>query len=760
MNAKTPNLESAVIRITRVRARGKQFCILFGHRVDLCGGRNDRSQTIVAKVPAQIADPKTPQTGEIWEIYGETSRVEREITGSSIRIWDIQIEAQHAELMRPSGSQLVQWLADNIDGIGNVKAQRLYDQLGDGLYEALDGENHEAIAPAIPSETIRQGLFAKWLESGDAQTLRFVQKQCIPLPLARKVIKFHGKNTVAKLQEDPYRLLSFTGSWALVDQLAREHFDVDVDDTRRLTAALEAALYKGLEQGHTCQTLDDLWGTVRRQIAPHKHPKHAFGKALLAGQNAGQFMLSGPDDNPMLHATGTWLQEKSVSLFIRKLINETASQPLLFTVDIDEVLDDFERGEQAALGIPDFKLNEAQRQAVETSFNNRFSIITGGAGVGKTTVLKAVYRLLDHLGRPRYQMALSGRAAARMAEATHENATTIAGFLKSYKRSGRKEAPVVVIDEASMLDLHTFYSLSRKLPLETHLILVGDPYQLPPIGAGLILHLLCQLPQIPSTELTVVKRQAADSAIPAAALSVRNGEWPDLPQDTTADVSFIPCTDREILSKIMSLYDAERDRTQVLGAVKSNGFCCTKDINHACHTKYVPTAKQLHIENSDTGDLESTQFAEGDLLLYTANDWDRGLQNGSLGQLLTVFDQPTDITITVTGDDGQVSHKALKAVAIAEFDGTRQYLTAGDIDYLDHAYAITVHKAQGSQFERVIVPIRKSRVLDRTFVYTAITRAQKQVILVGNEAAAGAAVQAPPKAFERKVGLVHLLTRT
>ncbi|WP_257217105.1 ATP-dependent DNA helicase [Pseudomonas syringae] len=214
----------------------------------------------------------------------------------------------------------------------------------------------------------------------------------------------------------------------------------------------------------------------------------------------------------------------------------------------------FESEERDRLGRDDFSLNDAQRKAVRTSFAHRFSIITGGAGVGKTTVLKALYRALDTLGRPRFQMALSGRATARMIEATSESATTIAGFLSSVSAKEIGMHPIVVIDEASMLDLVTFYRLARKLPPDTHLILVGDPYQLPPIGAGLVLHILCGHSEIAQTQLTEVKRQSKASEIPSAAQAIREGRWPNFTSNEAGDVILLPTSDAEIISTVLRLY--------------------------------------------------------------------------------------------------------------------------------------------------------------------------------------------------------------
>jgi exodeoxyribonuclease V alpha subunit len=739
------------VRISRIRSKNRYGCFAFGHRVDLQSGLNDRTLAVVVSVPTAIAESSNIAIGGIYEVYGEARTTQR-IHGSYV-VTELQIEVQQIQLVRPSGSQLIQWLADSVKGIAEVKATKLWDTLGEHLYEVLDTHNHEAIRSIISSEQVRDGLFKKWAEDGDAKTLRFVQEHDIPLDLARKVIRFHKRNTIAALTEDPYRLLSFEGSWQRVDGIARDRFGIALDDSRRLAAALEEALYRVAERGHTCATLNDLQDTVGRLMNPYAAPATALAKALLQGKATGQFVSrESASGELMLHAPGTYVMERQCAEFIRALLLNPEPQQQLFPTDIDALISDFEREERLHLGIPEFALNDAQRRAVKASFENRFSIITGGAGVGKTTVLKALYRVLDTLGRPRFQMALSGRATARMIEATQQPATTIAGFLRNITAEEMGPAPAIVIDEASMLDLVTFHRLVCNMPAGTHLILVGDPYQLPPIGAGLILHVLCDLPSIPTMQLTEVKRQARESAIPAASLAIREGQWPAFSSDAAGEVVFLPCADEQIIPTVLRLYEQDRDNTQILGATRSCPYAGVETLNRVCHGRYASAGRPLMALNPETGEIEATGFSEGDLLLYTANNWQRNLQNGCLGQLLEVFDEP--VKVNLSDDERPDMHTALGR---AIFEDVEHYILEDDVDVMQHAYAITVHKSQGSQFRRVIVPVRKSRLLDRTFIYTAVTRAQVQVILVGNEDAVREAVALPPKAFGRQVGLSEML---
>lgn len=737
--------------VSKVRYRDSKKCVCFCHQVSVDANQIDRTKGLAATFPASIVHPESFEKGQIWRIDGKSESKPRAVrTAAGKPIFEIHIPVESAELKIASGIQIQKWLAINVKGIGDVLAGKLYRAYPTELLDILNNTDDEKVAKIITNPEAREALFEEWEKNGDAETLRFVQEKQIPIHLAQKAIKYHKKNTLIKLKEDPYRLLSFNGSWKEVDAIARTKFDVDVDDIRRLAAALEEALYSCLEDGHTCLPFKAAYDKTKELLKPHQQPEEVIERAIEYGKKNGQF-ISFWHDVKWLSPLGPYLMEKQTASFIKQLLTEQPSQQELFEIEPEAILSEFEQAESIRLDIDDFALNKAQKDAVITSFNSRFSIITGGAGVGKTTVLKALYKLLDHQNAVRFQMALSGRATARMIEATLEPGTTIAGFLRTVSNVEMTQNPIIIIDESSMLDLVTFYRLVRKLPTDCKVILVGDPFQLPPIGAGLIFHLLCNIDGIPKRELTVVKRQASDSVIPVFAQQIRDGVWPTF-DDNQTDVQFIHAADNQILEKTLALYNESPQNTQILCATKSCRFAGIDQINRALHVQYAGSRKPLLVKNEDTGNMERSGLCEGDLLLFTDNDWQRDLQNGCLGKLIKVYDKPKNVLI----GEGENQFNAT-AVAEAIFEGKHQYILPNDIDSLQLSYAITVHKSQGSQFERIIIPIRKSLVLDRTFVYTALTRGQKQVIFVGDETAAKNATEALPFAFNRQTSLENML---
>tara|TARA_R110001592_G_scaffold338040_1_gene624888 strand:- start:7621 stop:9840 length:2220 start_codon:yes stop_codon:yes gene_type:complete len=730
-----------ILAINSIRSRFSNQTIISGYPID-ADARTDGSRPTVVKVGKDVLSTDIFQRGQIWSFEGK-ERVNK-ITVNNITFNERTIIAEKAEFLKPSGEQLKIWLSSNVSGIGNVKAERLWNKFGEELYEILDNGERDKFSDFL-NETVSDNLFEAWDEHGDSATLKFINQHKIPLGMSLNYMRFHKKNTIAKLKKDPYSLLSFSATFNEVDKIARESFLISREDPRRFAAAIEHSLYDAFEEGHTCMLSNSVERKVRKKLDLYDSAID-IEMIIEYGKEVGAFVTSTDQQGQLtLHPSGAYLMEKVVAEFSR---STTANDSDNFTVlQINDIVTEFEESERVAIGVVDFKLNTAQFEAILTVVQSQFSVITGGAGVGKTTVLKGLYKVLDKTGRPRFQMALSGRATARMGEATNEPAITIASFLQNITEEELGLKPIIIIDEASMLDLVTFYRLIKKIPAQSKVILVGDPYQLPPIGAGLIFHAFCDLDSIPKAELTIVKRQSKDSAIPVVAKSVRDGAWPSLSSNETADVCFISCGKDLIASTVERLYLSDTENTQILTATRLSSTAGMTVLNKLIQS-YKNETRCIKMQNEFTGVIENTDLRYGDRIIYITNDWERNLQNGSLGQITAVYEKPRLIN---TGTDDEAFMEI--AVGEAVYEGIQHYILDRDVDNIELSYAITVHKAQGSQFPRVIIPVVRSRIIDRTFIYTAITRAQKQVILVGDESVIRDAVRNPPIAFQRQVGI-------
>lgn len=734
------------LRVTSIRSqspKGFGGCIFTGKPIDDLGNVQDAAAYYVVKATGPTLGSAVVQLGQWWAVAGEGAERVMDVNGYRVSEW--QIEATQALLLRPSGEHIVSFMADNpaFEGIGQVKARKLWNALGDRLYEALDGADTNVLSTVLTPESAIQVVSA-WAQYGDSRTLQWLQAEGIDLEIGRKVLQYFGRETPEKLQEDPYRLLSFCASWRHADALAQSHFGVQPDDPRRLQGAIEEACYRVFASGHTmvlsAKLMDVLQSVLGSQTKTFKW-RSLVTTALTQGLTNGTFVIGHHGVQPM----GAMVME----LYVAKAVTDrlaATSTALMAPEEVSEVLMAYE----AAEGI---ELNAEQRQAVHLASEKSFMLITGGAGVGKTTVLKALYKVYDQSGVEVVQLALAGRAAKRMQEATGRAASTIANFLRGAKDLSGPF--VVVVDEASMVDIVNMHRLVQLLAPDVRIVMAGDPEQLMPVGPGLVLHALIRVPSVPLAELKVIKRYGGDIA--AAAISIRKGIWPALANDETGAIAFIHCANARtesgtslIAETVLDLYKLDPANTQILSA-RRNGLDGVKTINSLCQAATTVGSKPMTVWSVQHDALALTGFNLGDPVLCTRNMWDRGLQNGSLGVIVEIEDVPQ----LLTNDDGSDGGHALAWVLWD--DGVRRPVVEEMLDDLELGYAITVHKAQGSQWPRVIVPLTGHRLLDRTLIYTAITRAQAQVLIVGDEDAAKTAVESPPRVQARQVGLDLLL---
>lgn len=743
------------LRVSSIRSQNPQGfggCIFTGIPIDGDGNVQDATAYYVVRASSNLLGATRVQPGQWWRVAGEP--VENVLAVNGYRITEWQIEPSDLSLALPSGEHIITLLAESADfqGIGRVKARRLWETFNDELYAILDRGDASALTSVLTEDSARQ-VIAAWQLYGDTRTLQWLQRHGFDVEVGRKAVAFFGSEAPAQIETDPYRLLSFCATWQQVDAVAKDEFGIAEDDPRRLQGAIEEALYRLFGAGHTCARLSMLMDCLEPIL-------HVSGgksewlrwvpEVLSQGFSNGSYVIGTDHD---IHPIGPLVMETTVARAVADRLVKVSEAQLLTAAEVEACIAAYEATEGIAL-------NDEQRLAVQTVASNAFAIITGGAGVGKTTVLKGLYQVYDRAGVRVVQMALAGRAAKRMQEATGRPASTIASFLRNTKNEDLAGQVVVVVDEASMADIITMHRLCELLPPHVRLVLVGDPSQLMPVGPGLVLHALAAEPGVPSVELTVVKRYSG--AIAEAAQAIRVGKWPELPAVESAPIAFVPCAAScergqnglasPLAETVFQLYEQSPNDTQILSPRRSGAGGVT-DLNALCQERMAGAAQRLLVWSDQHQSMASTGFRLGDPLLCTRNLWDWGLQNGSLGKLVQIEDQPR----LITKEDGE---EFGCAIAWAEWDdGERRPIFESMLDDLELGYAITVHKAQGSQWLRVIVPVTGNRLIDRTLVYTAVTRAQRQVILVGDRDAARRAVESLPRSHKRHVALGSLLRK-
>jgi len=727
-----------VLSVSSVRSRGK-------HGGVIMAGRTDTGEPYTVSCNFKlIPDSTFPEKSQRWRITGHASK--KSITVNGIKLLEDYVVAETAEFLRPSGKHIVDWISKSpdIQGVGPAKARKLYNDFGPKLIEIIENRDVHTLSKTV-SQEVAERIIQAFEKTCIGETLLWLESSGIPRRTGQLVIGFLDREATAKIESNPYRLVSFGADWTSVDNLATSRFNVAQDDPRRLDAAIEEVLYKGFSEGHTCLPKSVLESRLKRLLGNAKLSRQA-----LELESESYRIVDGNLYQPI----GAHIIEHSVAEKIQALLTNSSHDHLsvfkkVFSENaVLDTLKDYERSNGIAL-------SDAQRDAVLCAITQNFSLIFGGAGTGKTTVLKAIYAVFDALlpGLTIYQVALAGRAAQRMTEATERPSMTIARFIQSFDETQLGNGTLLVIDEGSMIDILLAHRLLRQIPSGTRVILVGDPSQLPPIGPGLVLHTLHGLSAIPQTELKVVKRQTESTGIPLVANAVRHHEIPVFRgfKGMGVGVHFVECGEAKIDEVTLSLYETlggtgKDNNIKILCATKS-GAGGTINTNARFHNHFSCRTEPVRVYDQRYGIIEAKTYEgltiyAGDLVLATKNDYSTGLRNGSLGRIKTTFK-------SVETPDTEC--------CIAEFDGEEIALTSSQVETLVHAYGITIHKSQGSQFERVIIPVRRSRLLDQTLIYTAITRGVEQVVLVGDREAADAAIRNPPSSSRRKTTLREIL---
>lgn len=655
-------------------------------------------------VARDLARP--PATGETWHIRG---------TAEIHPGYGPQVVVTDMKLARPEGRLLARLLAgQRFPGVGEATANRLWDAFGEQLIDVLEAGDAEALLRALPDDNRSRAqvetILLEWpLVDAEPRILAGFDRVGIPPRIAAQLLAVYDADALDRIHDDPYRLLAFT-SWKSADAIARR-MGIGESDERRLVAACEAALNVCLGDGDTLMD-----GAALRKAA-----------AALLGMPVGDDVLDTASRVGAIRRRPTGWQSSGIALMedaiAQRIADELASSSREPTV--------LPLPRRSGDGVD---LNAGQAAAVAMAITANFSLLVGGAGTGKTTTLKAICSAAAAAGIPVEMMALSGRAALRMREATGEMARTIAGWLNGVATGhvDLSTLPLIIIDEASMVDLGSLYRIMLSAPVGCRFLLVGDDGQLPPVGFGLTFHALLGVDAIPRTMLTEVMRQAAETGIPAVAQDVRDGILPDLPAydgDAAAGVSIATCDARDVVATAVAIRRA-LPSAQIVGSIKGAGEPTdggTAAVNAALHDAWAAARN-----------LDPSTWLRGEPVIWTVNDYDLDLWNGSLGKV-----------VGMTGEGLAV-----------RFDEGDRTIPVELLDHLEPAWAITTHKAQGSQFETVVVPVTASRILDRTLLYTALTRATRRVVLVGDPAVIRDAIRRGSQASRRSTWLRQAIERS
>lgn len=681
----------------------------------------------------------TNEAGEDMTAIGEMplagvgERVELTGQWTEHKTYGRQFRAETCKTLAPATlTALKNYLASGlIKGVGESTAQAIVQTFGMETLDVLEKEPARlAEVPGI-GQIRAQTIGASYgAQLGLRDIMLGLQKYGVTIGQAMKLYKIYGELCLAKIEENPYRLIDDVEGigFKTADAIARNG-GVEPDAPYRLRAGLKYTLQWARQEGHTYLPREKLVevaaGLLQADIAP---VERTLTELLLEGQLI-QEQLPGEDG---IFLPGMFRTEQDCALRLLRLQGQSALDNPFFRPKAQ-----IARLEQQL----DITLAPAQRQAVELALKAGALVITGGPGTGKTTILRFVITLLEEMGTEYALCAPTGRAAKRMGEATGRDASTIHRLLEySYGEGGFGRnaentllADVVIVDEMSMVDVPLMAALLRALAPGTRLIMVGDSDQLPSVGPGNVLRDMVDSGQIPVVRLTEIFRQSGRSAIVTNAHRINEGQMPIL--EGLEDFGFEPMEEQEaVIRRLIALNSGKAAKLgaqeplqdiQVLAPMKK-GPLGVYNLNKRLQEALNPPAHKK--KERKYGDVV---FREGDKVMQIKNDyrlaWTRslphqppemgeGVYNGDLGTIMSIdlYDQ----TLEVLFDDGR---SAVYAFSMLE--------------ELELAYCISIHKSQGSEFPIVLLPLLGGppMLLNRNLLYTAVTRARHMVCILGRQ---------------------------
>jgi exodeoxyribonuclease V alpha subunit len=643
------------------------------------------------------------------------------------RQFGMQLRAQQIRCVPPSSREGIEkYLASGlIKGIGPVYAKKLVKHFGEGIFDIIENfsaklEDVDGIGPGR-----RRVIKAAWAEQkAIREVMVFLHSHGVGTSRAARIYKTYGDDAIERIRSNPYVLSKDIPGigFQTADRIAQK-VGIPPDSLMRAEAGLDHMLYQAAQEGHcalprpvieeqTAKLLEVGAGIVEQ----------ALSRSLANGQTVEETIQG----EPLIYLPHLRKAEEGIAMALARLEGGGPQYPAI----------DFGKAAQWCQAKTGKLLAPSQLAAIELALHSRVMVITGGPGVGKTTILNSLLLMLRAKKVRCLLCAPTGRAAKRLTETTGMEAKTIhrllepmrgrAGFNRN--RENPLECDLLIVDECSMVDVPLMNYLLSAMPSNASLILVGDVDQLPSVGPGLVLSHFIQSRRVPVARLTEVFRQAAHSQIITTAHRVNQGLMPE-PNIKNDESDFFFIERKEPLDIADTLIELVQTRLpkkyssdpildiQVLCPM-NRGTLGVRELNVSLQNALNPV-----LAGEPVVEKFGWQFRVRDKIMQTENNYDKDVFNGDIGQISKI--DPDEREIAVKYDQREVVY------------------SFGELDEIALAYAITIHKAQGSEFPIVVIPIAMQQylLLQRNLLYTAITRGKKLVVLVGQPKALGMAIR-------------------
>lgn len=655
-----------------------------------------------------------------------------------------KVESYKQALPHEEGSLTKYLSSDKFPGIGKKAAQKIISELGMNVLDIIK-ENPQKISTLSLTKRQKDSLLSgvNSMDSYSEIVLKLA-KYGINKRVAGNIYKTYHGEALSRLKADPYEPVGDVSGYGFktADKIGQE-LGIKPDDKRRIKGAVLQIIENALTQnGDTYVGLEDLLNSTAELINFDQYDLIAKGVNELQQEN--KLIIN--DETAALR--NIFETEVEIANELQRVVNSRQKTKNYSDKKVAKAIKHAE---------DELKINydKAQKQAIKNALNNSISILTGGPGTGKTTIINGILLCLRELedipsaavysdDTPFLLAAPTGRAAKRMGEITGINAKTIHRLLglgigdnknTEIEDLNQLNGEILIIDEMSMVDMFLFKSLLYGIQDTKRIVFVGDKDQLPSVGAGNVFGDLISSRAFPTTKLETIHRQGDESSIITLAHAINNGEGENLIFEKTKNYSFIPCTSDQVgpaIDQIVSLAlkrGFNKDDVQVLGAMYNgpSGINSLNDIIQAIMNPAKVHGKKLEVH----GEV----FRIGDRILQLQNNPEKDIYNGQIGKIIGIDENSKTNCLVANFDDREV-----------KFD-------LRDLSELTRAYAITIHKSQGSEFPLVILNLTMQNymMLRRNLLYTAITRAEKNLVMVGEKRAYLMALNTPGN--NRKTGL-------